>query len=281
MPELPEVETVVRRLRPLVVGKQILEVEKRHPKPWHGTVDVVGAVITGVKRRAKVIIIELDSGFSILVHLKMTGQLIYADAVTRAGGGHPTADWIHELPGKHTRVWLKLSDEASLFFNDQRLFGWMRVMANDDIAAEFVGIAPDVIDDVVDAEYLYSRLQKTGVPIKMALLNPEIVAGLGNIYVCDALHLAKINPRLPASDLSLSEVERTLAASKEVLNKGIKLGGTTFDGKYVDVSGFAGGYQNEVRVYGQNGLPCIVCGTPIDKFQLAGRGTYWCPVCQK
>ena len=281
MPELPEVETVVRRLQQVLPSKVIESVHVKKEKSFLGKSDaLVGSKIVAVRRKAKLITIDLDDATSLLIHLKMTGQLIYVDRTTRLGGGHPTTDWIDALPSSHTRVWFSLGKNAHVFFNDQRIFGGVKHVSKEARQAEFLKYAPDVIEDSVTAEYLFSKTQKTRRPIKVVLLDSKIVSGLGNIYVCDALNLACIDPKRPAQDLSFEEVTTVLSTSKKVLNKGIALGGATIE-HFRHVDGFSGGYQDEVVVYGREGLPCYTCGAKIIKEKIAGRGTYYCSVCQK
>ena len=145
MPELPEVETVARRLQELLPGKKIAAVDQLHERSLIGsTVQLLNSSITQVSRRAKLINIQLDSSLHLLTHLKMTGQLIYVDDQIRVGGGHPTADWIKNLPGKHTRIIYHFTDNSKLYFNDQRIFGWMRLMSADELASEFAKYAVDI-----------------------------------------------------------------------------------------------------------------------------------------
>lgn len=281
MPELPEVETIVRKLAEVLPGQRIETVRVYHPKPFSGEPEsLVGVQVEDVSRRAKITRLSLSDGRNLIIHLKMTGQLIYVDDDVRLGGGHPTADWVSELPSKHTRVELGFEQGRKLFFNDQRLFGWMKVVDNSELAHAYAGLGPDIIDPALTAEYLIAKLKNKSVPIKLAIMDNAIVCGLGNIYACDALNLAQIHPQRPAKSLSAAEVTRLLEASRTTILKGIELGGTTFDGHYVDVGGFAGQYQSVVRVYGREGKPCLNCGTPIQKIKLGGRGTYFCPNCQ-
>lgn len=287
MPELPEVETITARLRPVLLNKQIISVEELHPKPFQGNSEsILNQVIESVERRAKIIRIRFANQENILIHLKMTGQLIYVDDHRRLGGGHPTEDWIKQLPSKHSRVILHLADVGNadlhslLFFNDQRLFGWLKVMSDQEVEKEFAKYGPDVNTDKFQLEQFANRIKSKSQPIKLTLLDHTIVAGIGNIYACDILHISKIAPTRPSKSLTKKEVEALFTFSKEIINKGIELGGTTFDGKYVNIDGMAGGYQKVARVYGRAGEACIVCGTAIVKDRLGGRGTYWCTTCQ-
>lgn len=281
MPELPEVETITRRLKDILPGRVVREVRQLHPKPFQGAAErFIGATIESVSRKAKQIRIKFNNHYNALIHLKMTGQLIFVDGEVRVGGGHPTADWVRELPSKHTRCQFLFEDGSSLFFNDQRIFGWIKVLSNEQLESEWQTLTPDIIDPEITPEYLEKKWSRRNQPIKVVLLDTSISNGLGNIYVCDALFEAKISPFRLASSLTQLETETLQTACQAVIHEGIQLGGTTFDGMYVNVEGFAGGYQKVARVYKRQGLPCLRCGTLIEKKTLGGRGTYYCPVCQ-
>jgi formamidopyrimidine-DNA glycosylase len=281
MPELPEVETVVRRLNEVLPGNVFEEVNVLRDKSFQGnTKDVVGSTINSVSRRAKIISINLDNGLSILVHLKMTGQLIYLSEDGKVGGGHPTSDWIQSLPSNHTRIKTSLTN-GKLFFNDMRVFGWWKVVDDDLRKKEFAKYGPDVNTDDFSLDYFVSKLPRRSVSIKQLVMDNKVVSGVGNIYASEALFLAGIHPQRKASKLTAEETEKLFYLLKEVIDEGIKLGGTTFDGKYVDIYGFSGSYQDKLRVYGQEGKDCLVCGKPIKKIKLGGRGSYYCEECQK
>lgn len=284
MPELPEVETIASRLNTVLPKYQITEVLVAKEKSFQGSVSpIIGSTVTQVSRRAKMIQIYLDGTHNLLVHLKMTGQLIFQSSEVRLGGGHPTADWISELPSKHTRVSFSLVDEqdnsASLFFNDMRIFGWIKVADENLVAQEYQKYAPDIIDPRITSEYFFNKLQNTSRKIKQVVLDNKIVAGIGNIYACDGLHLARIHPERKANTLSKEESDRLLASLKKVITLGITLGGATID-NYKNVDGFSGGYQDVVRVYGKEGEPCMQCPGIIQKKKIGGRGTYYCSKCQ-
>lgn len=279
MPELPEVETITRRLATVLPGKIIERIEVTAPKSWRGPLPTLPTKIISVSRRAKHIKVLLEDGTFLVIHLKMTGQLLYQDADRRLGGGHPSPDWVAALPSKHTRCILYLNDDARLFFNDQRLFGWIWHMTVEELAHFEQKFGPEAHTDAT-VLYLQQKVAKSQQPIKVLMLDQTVLAGLGNIYVCDALHVAKINPQKPANRLSASEIHELCQAIRQTLLLGIEYQGTTFDGQYVDIDGMAGGYQKVARVYGKAGEPCIVCATPLEKYALRGRGTYWCPHCQ-
>jgi formamidopyrimidine-DNA glycosylase len=312
MPELPEVETVRRQLEPVLVGQTIQSVEVLREKSWDGEIDqVVGSEIEAVERKAKVIFIELraknQESRYLMIHLKMTGQLIYEPRVksqesrikrdsntkpllthqpinpsTRIVGGHPNNSWTNELPDKHTRVIIKLS-QGTLFFNDQRVFGWVRLATSDKIQATRAGMPPDIIDSECDQEYFYKVLQSSGRAVKVLIMDSKKIGGVGNIYACDGLFDAGIDPRREAKNLTRLEADRLLASLKKVVNKSIKLGGATAaDGKFVNTSGLGGKYQDEFLVYEQEGVIVEKNGKKgvVEKFKLGGRGTYWVPKLQ-
>ena len=281
MPELPEVETIVRRLSQVLPGQTLGKVTVYHSKSFWGPAGKLsGLKIIDVSRRGKMIRLHLDRELNLLIHLKMTGQLIYVEGQTRLGGGHPTADWIRQLPSQHTRVECQLGSGGRLFFNDQRIFGWVKLLDDQQIKQEWQKLGPDVIDPELTVNYLWGRAKHRSIPVKQLLLDNQIIAGLGNIYVGEALNLAQISPFVPVSQLNLQQWIRLLAACRQVINRGIELGGTTFDGHYVNASGLAGEYQNQTLVYGRQGQNCYQCGGQIAKKKLAGRGTYYCLKCQ-
>ena len=283
MPELPEVETIVRRLLPKIKGKNITRIKVLREKSWQGDAQLVlNNEVVDVYRRAKLTIIKLaKNDYFLLVHLKMTGQLIYVGAdQERVGGGHPTADWVAALPSKHTRIIFDLSDGAKLFFNDMRVFGWIKTLDQPQLEAELGKYGPDVIDENLTAKKLWEKLQKKNVSIKQAIMDNKIMAGVGNIYACDGLNLARLSPTRLAKSLTLVGTDKLLVALREVVNLGIKLGGATIS-DYTDVDGFAGQYQTVCRVYGKEGLACPNCGGKIKRIKQGGRSTFFCPDCQK
>jgi len=282
MPELPEVETVVRKLRDLIVGKKISNIEVLNPKSFTGDKKrLVGSIVKDVRRRAKIINIVIDDDFYLLTHLKMTGQYVLQDGKNRSGGGHPTSDWVDNLPSRHTRVVFTFEDGSKLFFNDMRKFGWIRQHSKQQLDQVYAKLGPDVIETELTLEYLKSQLQRRTIPIKQAIMNNDILCGVGNIYACDSLNDSKISPFRPSKSLSDVEVKNLVFSMKKIVNMAIDRGGTTFDGMYVDVDGMAGSYQDSVLTYGREGENCYNCGSLIKKEKLGGRGTYYCPTCQK
>lgn len=298
MPELPEVETLGQRLTDRVVGSTIKAVQVLNHKNFIGNPStIVGSQITFVGRRAKTLVFGLSTGAFLASHLKMTGQFLYQDSEIRVGGGHPTADWVRSLPSEHTRIIFDLDGDAQLFFNDQRTFGWIAVMHEAAVRAHFAQIGPDIVETELlrpvrfsfdkksqimtfSADYLATKLHGRKRAIKLALLDQSVVAGLGNIYVCDALNRARISPVRPSATLKKSEIIRLSEACQSVIRSGIELGGATIS-EYADIDGFSGSYQTKVLTYGREGQPCFNCGGAIEKIKLGGRGTYYCPNCQR
>lgn len=300
MPELPEVETIRRQLKEVLTGKVIVNVEVLRAQSFFGDPKKLkGWKIQDIQRKSKVIEIMFEGKAEmVIVHLKMTGQLIYTEKTRkvknsknqnmdsnlekRIVGGHPTADWVNDLPSKHTRVVWTFKDQSRLFFNDMRVFGWMKLIEKEKYEKEIRKMAPDVIDKDFTDSYLFNVLKKTKKAVKIVLLDQDKIGGLGNIYVNDALFLAGINPLKNADSLNQSEVKKLHSAAVEVINLGIKYGGASAsDEKYVNASGLGGKYQEHFLVYQRDGQECPKCGTKIEKIKLGGRGTFFCPKCQK
>lgn len=280
MPELPEVETIARRLSEVLCNKHISQVSILRDKSFQGEANsIIGSSIESISRKAKIIQIHLSNELSLLIHLKMTGQLLYVENGTRVGGGHPSVDWVMELPTKHTRVIIQFKEGGTLFFNDMRVFGWIKVADKDAVTSEMSGYAPDIIDSEITPSYFKEIFARRSQPIKLVLMDNTVVAGIGNIYANDALHLAKVSPMRPAKSLALDEIERIYQASIFVITKGIELGGATID-NYRNVDGLAGGYQDIVRVYQREGEECAECGTVIIRTKQGGRSTFYCTTCQ-
>jgi len=282
MPELPEVETIRRQLNEVLVGKKIKRVEVLREKSFGGDPKrLVGWEISRVDRKSKLIEIYFKNREEILiVHLKMTGQLVFVDGEERVVGGHPTADWVSNLPSKHTRVVLNFVDGSKLFFNDLRVFGWMRMVNKEKYEKEMRKTSPDVTEKEFSLEYLTEVLKKSKKAVKLVLMDQEKIGGLGNIYANDALYLAKIMPNRKADSLSSLEIKNLLIAIREVINRGIKYGGASA-ANYVDTKGMGGTYQDHFLVYKRDGQLCDRCKGIIQKMKIGGRGTFYCPRCQK
>lgn len=286
MPELPEVESIRRKLNQILPNRQIKSIEVRRDKSFLAfpttSEEILNNTIIEVKRRAKILQIVLSGQRDLLVHLKMTGQLIFVDKDgQRAGGGHPSADWVNELPGRHTRVIFYFNDGSRLFFNDMRVFGWIRSPLKKDVDQEFVNYGPDIDDPNLTVDYLLNAAKRRQIPIKQFIMDNPVICGVGNIYASESLFATSINPTKSAKEISKKEMTVLLKAMQKIIARSTQLGGTTFDGKYVGVDGFAGGFQKELKVYGRDGEPCLKCGASISKIKQGGRGTFFCPVCQK
>lgn len=286
MPELPEVETVRRGLAQLLPGRKITAVEHDTPKSFpNATADVkqflIGAKVTGVRRRAKVLLLDLSTAHTLVVHLKMTGQIVFRGE-TAFGAGHPNSSLVGELPDKSTRVTITFADGARLFFNDQRKFGWMKLMPSLEVPnidfMKKVGPEPLEADFTAEAFAMrFARRPKTN--IKAALLDQTVVAGVGNIYADESLWGAKIHPARLVGSLSHDDFQKLYEELRAVMNKAIEKGGST-DKNYVSAEGKRGSYLDFARVFRREGKPCPRCGTTIIKFKHAGRGTHVCPHCQ-
>ena len=281
MPELPEVETIRRQLNEVLLGKKIKKVEVLREKSFGGDFrKIKGWEIEIIGRKSKIIEIYFKAKKEMLIiHLKMTGQLVFVDGMKRVVGGHPTADWIKELPSKHTRVVISFVDGSNLFFNDMRVFGWIRLVEVEKYEKEMRQKAPDVTDKEFSLEYFSDLTKKTSKAIKLLLMDQEKIGGIGNIYANDALYLAKVRPDRKANSMSNLEIKNLLAAVREVIARGIKYGGASA-ANYVDTNGLGGTYQEHFLVYKKDGQNCSKCGGKIRKMTIGGRGTFFCPKCQ-
>jgi formamidopyrimidine-DNA glycosylase len=288
MPELPEVETISSELNEVLFGKKIRRIEIFNKKSFLGEVkNVLNKKIKRVRRRSKMIIIDFEkSNFKILIHLKMTGQLVWRDKPLRrnlvgrqVAGGHPTSDWLNKLPSKHTRIIFKLSGESCLFFNDLRKFGWVKVLDEDALKVILKKMPPDVIDFKFDENYFKEVLSRSGRAIKVLIMDQTKMGGVGNIYACDGLFEAKINPLKKSKDLKRGEIKKLFKAIRKVVKLGIKHKGATYS-SFVSSRGVGGKYQEYFLVYDRQGQTCHDCKALIQKVKVGGRGTYFCPKCQ-
>lgn len=287
MPELPEVETVRRGLADLVVGKVVTKVDHDTPKGFPNAPEdvnnfLIGATITAVRRRAKVLMVDLSTDYSLLIHLKMTGQLVFVGE-TRFGAGHPNDSLVNELPDKSTRVTIEFKDGSKLFFNDQRKFGWVRLMPTIEIAnIDFMKkVGPEPLEaDFTPTQFSERFKRRAKTNIKAALLDQSVVAGVGNIYADESLWGAKLHPQRLVSSLSKKDFENLYTELRTVMNLAIEKGGSS-NHTYVNAEGKKGSYMDFARAFRREGLPCPRCGTTIEKLRVAGRGTHICPHCQK
>ncbi len=288
MPELPEVETVRRGLERLIVGKTIIHETHDTKKGFPNTeADVnqfmVHAKITNVRRRAKVLLIDLSTEYTLVIHLKMTGQLVYRGE-KNFGAGHPNDSLIGDLPDKSTRVSITFSDNSHLYFNDQRKFGWMRLLPTVEVPnIDFMQrVGPEPLTDEFTSDVFISRIRRrNNTTIKAAILDQTVLAGIGNIYADEGLWGAKIHPGERVRDVSDARLKTLHAELRFVLTLSIEKGGST-DKNYVNAEGKRGSYIDFARVFRMEGKDCPRhAGAIIQKIRVAGRGTHICPRCQK
>jgi len=298
MPELPEVETIARQLDQVIVGKKIAKVVVLSTKSFLGdSRELIGKKIDKVDRHAKMVVWHLDdAGRSVMIHLKMTGQLVWRPAAAgrpkkdnikegeykgrQVVGGHPSEDWNLDLPNKHTRVVIDFADGSRLFFNDLRKFGWIKLVKSEELAKALIKMPPDIIDSVFTLEFFSKVLASSRRAVKLVLMDQAKIGGVGNIYANDALNLAKVDPGRAANSLQSFELKKLYLGTRKVINLGIKYGGATYS-DYRDTRGQGGRYQEHFLVYDREGEKCHNCGGTIKKIHLGGRGTYFCPKCQK
>lgn len=278
MPELPEVETIKRGLAKFIIKKKIVSIEVLNEKSFVG--EAVPGTVEGIRRFGKALILDLDNGKSLMIHLRMTGQLIY-DGAERYAAGHPSENFTAELPNKQTRVVLKF-ENGTLYFNDQRKFGFIKVLPTDEVLDDvFIKkLAPEPW--AMEAEELYGKLQRhKNSLIKPTILDQTIICGLGNIYADESLFMSRIHPERRAGTVTLGEAQKLLESAREVMEKSIESGGSTM-ATYVRADGTKGDYLEKfAQVFHREGKECPVCGAEIIKIRVGGRGTHLCPVCQK
>ncbi len=287
MPELPEVETVRLGLIKLLVGHTVVSEVHDTPKGFPNSPNdvgqfLIGAKVTDVRRRAKVLLIDLDTDYTLVIHLKMTGQIVYRGA-DNFGAGHPNDSLIGRLPDKSTRVQLILNNNAVLYFNDQRKFGWMRLIPTIEVPnIDFMKkVGPEPLEDDFTPEVFIGRLQRRkNTTIKAAVLDQTVLAGIGNIYADESLWGAKIHPETRVKDVPQNMLKKLFTEIQYVLRLSIEKGGST-DRNYVNAEGKRGSYIDFARVFRKEGTPCPRHpDTKIIKIKVAARGTHICPKCQ-
>ena len=262
MPELPEVEVTRRAIAPTVLGKVIRRVENRDPERYPGIEAARGARVVDVLRRGKFLLFRLSDGSWLVFHLGMSGGFRF-----------------QETP--HTRVVLELEDGA-LYFHDPRRFGRIWLVADPAEVPLLARLGPEPTDAAFDAEYLYQRLRASRRPVKALLMDQEVVAGLGNIYADEALFRAGVRPTRRGHRVTRKEAERVVEAVRQVLAEALKAGGSTLkDGSYRRPDEKIGYFQLAHAVYGRQGEPCPVCGTPVRRTRIQGRSAHYCPRCQR
>jgi formamidopyrimidine-DNA glycosylase len=274
MPELPEVETVRSTLEPRLVGRRFDEVDiadsrlTRPVDPAEVAAELTGERVAAVARRGKYLIVRFESGLILLIHLRMTGSLVH----TRNGAAESDP---------HSRAVVRLDDGSDVTYRDVRRFGTWLVLAEDELApylSERLGLEP--LDPGFTSRDLGARLEGRRTPVKAALLDQRTLAGVGNIYADEALWRARIHPRRPAGELDAAEIRALHRGIRRALEAGIERQGATLR-DYRTPDGGSGRMQHEFKVYGREGEPCARCRAPIEKTRLAGRGTWFCPICQR
>ena len=284
MPELPELEWLVRELSKTVVGRRIQQVEVRKPKlfkaaPGLALEDLNGKRIQRIWRRGKLTVWELSDGLSLVIHLKLAGQMVHVDRDGRelAHGGHPVPMWGTPMPHKSTHVVFCLDDGSILYLTDIRQFARLHLMPSDQVAAflKQQHIGPEPLKRGFTAEVLGARLKRRSIPLKTAITDQSMIGGIGNIYADESLWRARLHPTLPACSLSDAEVARLHRAIRWVLGYAVREGAAFVPhGKAISDRDFP-------YCHGRAGSPCPRCKTIIQKAWVGGRGTHFCPKCQK
>lgn len=273
MPELPEVETVKETLKLKLIGKKIKDVKVyydgiiAYPEVKEFSKQIKNLLIKDIKRRGKWLMFDLDN-YYLLSHLRMEGKYFFKNKEDKLDN--------------HEHVVFTLDDDEELGYRDTRKFGKMYLIKKEDINSigpiKDLGLEP--WDDSLTKEYLRSKYKNKRLPIKTVLLDQSIIVGIGNIYADEILFLSKLNPLIKCCDLKDNDLDNIIKYTKEVLEKAIKLGGTTIR-TYTSVDGVHGRFQNELLIHGKDKDVCPNCGQPVEKIRVGGRGTYYCINCQK
>ena len=278
MPELPEVETIKRGLSKFILHQKLVKTEVLCEKSFIG--QPIKGEVMGLRRFGKALVIDFEGGESLMIHLRMTGQLIW-QGEERYAAGHPSENFVAELPNKQTRVVFEF-ENGKLFFNDQRKFGFCKVMATSEVEQDaFVKkLAKEPWQMSVDELAEQFKRHKSALT-KAVLLDQTIICGLGNIYADETLFYAKVHPAKRAGELTKKQIEKILEGARLVMQRSIDSGGSTM-ATYVKADGTRGDYLEKfAQVFRKEGTPCPNCGTMIKKIRVAGRGTHICPECQK
>jgi formamidopyrimidine-DNA glycosylase len=276
MPELPEVETVRRGLEALVTGYRITQALELHPRALKPEsiaplATLNGAKITGTNRRGKFMWLTLNRPYVLVAHLGMSGQFLIHQK------NRPKAT--------HVRAQFQLKKTIrtqELVFNDQRTFGWLSIEElTDNVPTSAQHIAPDPFDPLFDKEVTIDKYLKRNIKIKTALLNQEIMSGVGNIYADETLWRAKVHPEISTADLTKKKITTIIDCATEVMREAIEKGGTSFDDLYINVNGESGFFEQSLAAYGQEDEPCPRCGTPIKRIVFGARSSHFCSRCQR
>ena len=314
MPELPEVEIIKLGLEKKIIGLKIQKIQVLSPKSFLGNPNLAqGQKVLNIWRKAKILGMDLgtslratakqsikeespaqiassktprnDDSITLLFHLKMSGQLVYGDE-KRFIGGHPTEDMLGKMPNVHTRVIFSFAGGSHLYFNDQRKFGWVKLVRSSELVVgsgeKILGkLGPEPLEKGLTWQILKQNLLRhKSMPVKVAIMDQSVVSGVGNIYSNEACFDAKLDPRTRVGSLTDEQFKRLHHGIVKSLQDGIRHGGST-RAHFVDPEGHKGYFLDYAFVYWRNSHPCKVCGTEIKKISLGGRGTYFCPSCQK
>lgn len=283
MPELPEVETVRRGIAPVMEGRVIRRAEARRPNlrwplPERLAERLAGARVERLRRRSKYLLADLSTGETLLIHLGMSGRILVS--------GRTLGEFHHQHPApqKHDHVVIEMEGGARITFNDARRFGAMDLMPTAAAGEHWLirGLGPEPFGNDFHEEYLVARLRGRTMPVKAALLDQRIVAGLGNIYACEVLHRAGIDPRRKAGRIAAARVAQLVPLVRQVLSEAIEAGGSSLR-DYRQSDGELGYFQHVFRVYDREGRPCPTpgCGGTVARIVQSGRSTFWCPSCQR
>jgi len=281
VPELPEVTTIVEGLKEKVIGKKIIDVWCDHQKLVQRSKvkvqKVKSAKIVNVRRRAKYIIIELDNDLALVIHLRMTGHLLY-----RPLDKSKYSKALDDPYNQFVHFKLKLDDNHELAFSDLRKFGTVEVMPIPEVKSYFENkeIGPEPLDKSFTYEVFLERINRKKGAIKQVLIDQTVIAGIGNIYADEILFEAGIHPKRKTNQLSGAELKKIYEAIQKILKSAVKYRGTSIS-DFRDVSGEKGSFEKNLKVYRQTGKPCSKCGTKIERIVVGQRGTHFCPRCQK
>ena len=290
MPELPEVHTIVVGIKRKVVGKTIKSVDVRVAKIVGGNEGlfkkvVEGSKVVGVRRFAKIIVVDLSNNYSMLIHLKLTGQLVLVSKGAKGEtekniGGHLSKIYEKPLPHAHTQVIFTFTDGSRLYFNDLMKFGYIKAVKTDEVEKrpEIAKLGPEPLDGWTLAEFKNGLTRRSKSRIKLVLMDQSFVSGIGNIYANEIMFYARVKPDRLIGSLSEDEKRRIFNGIQFILKKGIEMGGSS-ENTYVNLDGKKGNFMNYAKVYQQK--ICKVCGGPIRRISIGGRGTHYCPVCQR
>ncbi len=302
MPELPEVEIVKLGLEDLIVGKEFKSAQTDNAKSFpndKASVDqfLIGTKVVLIRRRAKVLLIDLSTRYTLMIHLKMTGQLVFVPSARkqsrklnvksrkeeRFGAGHPNDSLVGKLPDKSTHVTFEFSDGSKLYFNDQRKFGWIKLLPTDLVPEDpfMKKVGPEPLGGKLSNTIFVQRIRRhNGTTVKAAILDQSTLAGVGNIYADESLWAARINPSERVKNISDKRLGELRVEIIKVMKLAIEKGGST-SRNYVNVEGKKGSYLDFAKVFNRENLPCLRCGNTIVKSRVTGRGTHSCPSCQR